>query len=258
MRAILFSVLLVTSSVQVFSQTERSEGDDGIAVVLRVVGSVEIGGVNAGWQKAERGFSLSSGTKLRTGRVSSCLLRFDDGSVIRIEASSEVEIRGQWRATVLDERELQVDFGKIAFAVKKSGNEPFRFKSTTAVASIKGTEGTFDVNDEETVLAIIASSRQTDIADFLNQQTKQVESVGINENVVMNKAGKFMRRKLSDAERRISGNRMSLLQSEMKKGVKDLPTRVNPKSKPLPKQGQNMKRKLRKLSLIRKHLRQNP
>ncbi len=260
MRVMLLGLLLVVSGVQAFSQSERGEGDDGIAVVLRVVGMVEIGGVNANWEKAERGFSLASKTRLRTGRVSSCLLRFDDGSVIRIEANSEVEIRGQWRDATLDKRELQVDFGKIAFAVKKSGNEPFRFKSTTAVASIKGTEGTFDVSDEETALAIVASSRQTDVADFINQKTNQIESVGINESVSINRAGKFARRTLSAAERRISGNRIETLQSETKKGLKDLPARINPRRKPSLKQGKRniMMRNLKKLSLIRKYLRQNP
>lgn len=159
-----------------------------IAIVMRVVKSVDVRQLKAAWQKAERGKRLNSGDDVRTGLESASILRFVDGTVIRVQQNSELKIRGEKDAaqTKMD-KGIDLNLGKLGFDVKKRPDEQFRFVSPTSVASIKGTDGIFTSEGERSVLTILTTKSKGEAADFESTVgAKQKKSVFAGQTAVVN------------------------------------------------------------------------
>lgn len=256
MKQLFFSLIILCLCRNTFAQSGSE--DDGVALILRTIGTVEISGIAERWEKAERGFSLSSNTALRTGRQSSCIIRLDDGSILRIEAGSKLIVRAARNGEELQQREVQLDFGKLSFSVKSIPKETFQFKSPTAVASIKGTDGVFDSEGETSSLGILSSSRQNDIADFLSTKTNESQSVGIGEIVKIDRTGKLSRRLFSSAEKASVARRVETLRAEFDKGAKQMPPRINPRNRKPPNKQQGIMKQMRNTVRKQKQMQQRP
>lgn len=125
-----------------------SVDDTPVALVKKIIKDVTYkkAGVSD-WELAKTGLPLKDGEEVRTGSKSLALIIFSDGSgLLRVRENAILHIYG-----AKDEKKLNkntfVEKGLIGFDVKRQGDEEFKFTTPTAVASIRGTAGFIDVDD---------------------------------------------------------------------------------------------------------------
>lgn len=159
-----------------------------IAIIARVVKQVDYRQPKTAWMKAERGKRLNSGDDVRTGEASTSILQFVDGTVVRVQPNSELKVRGEIdQKTSRMDKGVDITLGKLGFDVRRREGEQFRFSSPTAVASIKGTEGSFAVDPERVVFTVLSSKASSGPAATLELLigNKQTFNVNVGETVVI-------------------------------------------------------------------------
>jgi hypothetical protein len=114
-----------------------------LALITKVVREVSLKNDAMVWDSAEKGDLLKTGDRVRTGRQSLAILKFNDRSIVRVRENSEIamttETDGKGAVKTLDGAE-----GSYGFDIQKQReNEKFRFTSPTSVASIRGTMGSW-------------------------------------------------------------------------------------------------------------------
>jgi hypothetical protein len=114
-----------------------------LALITKVVREVSLKNDAMVWDSAEKGDLLKTGDRVRTGRQSLAILKFNDRSIVRVRENSEIamttEADGKGAVKTLDGAE-----GSYGFDIQKQReNEKFRFTSPTSVASIRGTMGSW-------------------------------------------------------------------------------------------------------------------
>lgn len=172
-------------------------------LVVQAKGRVERTFATQTWTAAKRTDTLRLGDKLRTARSAQSIVRFEDGTILRIAERTEIHFvspsskNNREPAT----REVAVLKGALTYDVKANPNQPFRFRSPTAVAAIKGTTGSFTTNGKATNFVVEASDTQEEVAEFETERGDK-KSVGIGEVAVLNRSGKLALRDILDSERR--------------------------------------------------------
>jgi len=154
------------------------------------------------WEDAKRGLRLKEGDALRTGKLSRAVLKFVDGSIVRIRQNTQVVIRGEKEGKMMN-KDVAIEYGDLGFNVKKRPGEQFRFSSPTAVASIKGTEGLMLVNEDKTTLIITKSSLKIAALFQALQGSKQNVNVGAGEKAIALKNGEVLKVPLSKEEQEL-------------------------------------------------------
>jgi len=114
-----------------------------LALITKVVREVSLKNDAAEWDMAEKGDVLKTGDRVKTGRQSLAIVKFNDRSIVRVRENSEIamttEADGKGAVKTLDGAE-----GSYGFDIQKQqANEKFRFTSPTSVASIRGTMGSW-------------------------------------------------------------------------------------------------------------------
>lgn len=179
--ALLFSVSLATAST---NKTKSSESNRtpvaDVAIVIKTVKDVQANSGSTGFKPAKRGQNLNSGDAVKTGEKSFSILRFVDGSVIRIQENSEVKVRGE-KASGKMEKTVDINLGKLGFNVKQKPGEQFRFTSPTSVASIKGTNGAYTSDSEGSSLTIVEGKGEFETKDGKKYEVKSGETAFVDE-----------------------------------------------------------------------------
>ncbi len=136
----------------------KSVDDTPVALVKKIIKDVTYkkAGVSD-WELAKTGLPLKDGEEVRTGSKSLALILFSDGSgLLRVRENAILHIYG-----AKDEKKLNkntfIEKGLIGFDVKRQGDEEFKFTTPTAVASIRGTAGFVDVDDNNTTTLSLES-----------------------------------------------------------------------------------------------------
>jgi hypothetical protein len=103
------------------------------------------------WKEAKIGLPLSDGNELRTGSKSLAVVIFKDGSgILRVRENSILHIYGTSENRKLN-KDAFIQRGMIGFDVnKQSEGEEFRFTTPTVVASIRGTNGFLEFDEDST------------------------------------------------------------------------------------------------------------
>ncbi|AFN73500.1 hypothetical protein MROS_0256 [Melioribacter roseus P3M-2] len=103
------------------------------------------------WREAKIGLPLSDGNELRTGSKSLAVVIFKDGSgLLRVRENSILHIYGASEDRKLN-KDAFIQRGMIGFDVnKQSEGEEFRFTTPTVVASIRGTNGFLEFDEDST------------------------------------------------------------------------------------------------------------
>lgn len=134
-----------TAGAILFAAAAAAPGGPGatLALITKVVREVSLMNEAAEWDAAEKGDILKTGDRVRTGRQSLAILKFNDRSIVRVRENSEISMTtssdGKGVVKSLDGAE-----GSFGFDVQKQrADEKFRFTSPTSVASIRGTMGTW-------------------------------------------------------------------------------------------------------------------
>jgi hypothetical protein len=200
MKKVFIAVLaLVTFADAALSKEAPAVGEKAseVAIVLKAIKQVDYRETDKSWSKAQRGQRLNSGDDIRTGEGSFSILRFIDGTVIRVREKSEVKVRGEKNPKLnMYDKSVELSVGKVGFNVKKHQNEQFRFTSPTAVATIKGTSGIWGGN-----LLIITESGSSPAAilEALSGLKQRVE-IYVGETGFVNQDGSVGKRKSSKAD----------------------------------------------------------
>ena len=107
------------------------------------------------WNDANVGIRIKEKDQIRTGIESWVVMALPDGSTITVQEISHVEF-----TTLQTEKEAQtvltdVKTGKVKFnAQKQRSGGSFKFKTTTAIAAIRGTSGIFGQTPKATFMAL--------------------------------------------------------------------------------------------------------
>jgi len=146
-----------TASVGLFSKV--------ILDVNRKAGALE-------WAKAERGQTLASGDRVRTGERSLAIIKFKDNSLLRVRESSELTLQGETKNRSFS-KSVTVEKGVVGFNIQKQQpDEEFRFTSPTSVASIRGTSGSFG-GDESSWRTVVLTGL-VEVENTVSRKTVQV------------------------------------------------------------------------------------
>lgn len=194
---LLFSVSISTATATTHKTKSSSESNRtpvaDVAIVIKVVKDVQAKTGNTPFKPAQRGQNLSSGDAVKTGDNSFSILRFVDGSVIRVQENSEITVRGE-KANGKMEKNIDINLGKLGFNVKQKPGEQFRFVSPTSVASIKGTTGAYVSNSDGSSLTIVEGK-----AEFETKDGKKYE-VTSGETAYVDNSGQSGKRKATQTE----------------------------------------------------------
>lgn len=192
--ALLFSVSLAAANT---NKTKSSESNRtpvaDVAIVIKTVKDVQAKTGNAPFKPAQRGQNLNSGDAVKTGEKSFSILRFVDGSVIRVQENSEIKVRGE-KSDGKMEKTVDINFGKLGFNVKQKPGEQFRFTSPTSVASIKGTTGAYISDSDGSSLTIVEGMGELETRDGKKY------TVGAGETAFVNANGESGKRKATQNE----------------------------------------------------------
>lgn len=130
---------LLTSSLQAATSAKIT------AVILEVYWRAT---PTAAWARARVGTLLPTGAQVRTGKRSSCEIRFADGSVVRLAPQTDLTI------SKLASKDLSVGRGRLWAKVKK-GSGGATVRGGNGVASIKGTTWTNAVTGDGFTTCVI-------------------------------------------------------------------------------------------------------
>lgn len=130
-----------------------SPSDNPIALVKKVHKDVNYrkNADQSEWEKAIIGLILSDGNEIKTGVKSLALILFTDGSgLLRVRENSILHIYGEKKDKKLN-KDAFIQKGLIGFDVnKQSEDEEFKFTTPTVVASIRGTSGFLEYDEDST------------------------------------------------------------------------------------------------------------
>lgn len=167
-----------------------------VAVITKVTNEVTVKAEKGDWKNAKRSDKLSNGDNIKTGAKANAIVKFLDGSILRIRQNSELVVYSD-RAGAKIDKKVQVDVGDIGFNVRKQKDENFSFSSPASVATIRGTEGGFGSSELRDYLMLLNG-----LAVFTNSVTNETIDLSANQIAELNrKTGKVESRNLTGNEK---------------------------------------------------------
>jgi hypothetical protein len=193
------ALALLGCAVLLFPREQlRAQSESSIGLLSKVILDVTRKPANQDWSKAERGQTLDSGDRLRTGEKSLAIVKFKDNSLVRVRERSEVIIAGSTSGSGFS-KQITLSGGAIGFSVnKQQPSEEFRFTAPTSVASIRGTLGLFAVQDTSDLLLVTEG-----LVNLKNTLSENSVAVEAGQAGVSYASGRVEKRPLTDAELRM-------------------------------------------------------
>lgn len=132
-----------------------SNDDTPVALIKKIVKDVTFKQSDeTDWELAKTGVPLQDGQEVKTGTKSLALILFTDGSgLLRVRENSILHIYGEKEADKLNKNTF-LQRGQLGFQVSKQEDEQFKFTTPTVVASIRGTGGYIDVENENSTTIV--------------------------------------------------------------------------------------------------------
>ncbi len=137
-----------------------------VAIVYRLMldKQIAITALSGGAQAGAMGDIINHGDQLATSSNTRAAIRFtDDGSVLRMNPSTEMSIRAEGERNAL-QKTLQIEFGELWARINKRENAEYRIQTPTAVAAVKGTEFYVRVAEDGATTIITVDG----VLDFFN------------------------------------------------------------------------------------------
>ncbi len=146
------------------------------AIVLKVIQDVKHKKPQKDWVVTKPATPLEAKDQLRTGDKSVAVIRFIDGSSLRVRENSVITIFADKKERGLI-KNTKIDVGKMRFDVEEQKDEDeFIITTPTAVATIRGTSGLVNVfEDGQTILTVETGTVEVR-ALFGAQQSGTVEA----------------------------------------------------------------------------------
>jgi hypothetical protein len=201
MRAKNLIFTLILPFILGFNSDKISEpGDDTpVALVKKIVKDVTYKKGGNDWEEAKTGLPLKNGEDVRTGSKSLALILFTDGSgLLRVRENAILNIYGEKNGKKLNKNTV-VNKGLIGFDVNKQAeDEEFKFTTPTAVASIRGTAGFLEV-DENKNLTFSLESGSSELQSLTGEK---LGTVTAGNTAKMDDKGNFSITPTSDADKK--------------------------------------------------------
>lgn len=132
-----------------------------VAAISSMKGNVQIrDGNKRKYNTAYKGQMIKTGDWVKTDKNVFVAIVFLDGSNVKIQSSTEIEIKSS-RVTAKElKTQMYIAEGQAWSKVSQQGNGEFKIKTPTAVASVKGTEFDVEFDDlaESTTLTVLEGS----------------------------------------------------------------------------------------------------
>jgi hypothetical protein len=174
-----------------------------IGLLSKVIADVSRMSAGKTWKPAQKGETLTTGDRVKTGAKSMAIIKFMDNSLVRVRELSEVIVTGSLNGSEFS-KSVEVRMGVIGFTVQKQrAGEEFRFTSPTSVASIRGTGGAFTSSIAGDTLIILEG-----VVHFTNLVSNQSFDVSAGSTGISLPNGTFFARKSTDSERQHAENAM--------------------------------------------------
>jgi hypothetical protein len=194
---------------------DKPKGDAPVAIIMKAIKDVNFKKANGSWSAAKVGVALSSNDEIKTGDKSLALIKFSDNSILRVRENSNLKIYADKNRGDLS-KNTYIDNGKVGFQVTKQQNEEFKFTTPTMVASIRGTSGELEVNQDSTLL--IVGEGTIDIKALKGLMGSETVTGG--QHIVVDKDGNIILYQNTDKEK-------SELDNNGKNNVKRLVIKTN-------------------------------
>ncbi len=146
------------------------------AIVTKVIQDVKHKSGNSVWIKTQPSTQLKTNDLLNTGKRSIAVLKFLDGSILRVRENTTIMIFADKKGKGLV-KNTKLENGKIVFDVnKQSEDDSFIITTPTAVATIRGTSGLVETLENGSTLLVIETGVVEIESTGENKQTKSVEA----------------------------------------------------------------------------------
>lgn len=149
------------------------------------------------WKPAQKGLGLESGALIKTDEKSFVLVKFLDGSFLRVDENTVIEIVGE-NPKGNYSRKVNIENGGVDFKVTKVKGK-FEFTTPLSVATIRGTEGVLISRADADTLMV-----REGMVDFLNKISNTSKTVGAGEIGISKKDGEILTRSMTEFELRKS------------------------------------------------------
>jgi hypothetical protein len=149
------------------------------------------------WKPAQKGVGLESGTLVKTDEKSFLLIKFLDGSFLRVGENTTLEVIGE-NPKGNYSRKINVENGGVDFKVTKVKGK-FEFTTPLSVATIRGTEGVLISRTDADTLMV----REGEV-DFFNKISNISKTVKAGEIGISTKVGEITTRQMTETEQQKS------------------------------------------------------
>jgi hypothetical protein len=149
------------------------------------------------WKPAQKGVGLESGTLVKTDEKSFLLIKFLDGSFLRVGENTILEVIGE-NPKGNYSRKINVENGGVDFKVTKVKGK-FEFTTPLSVATIRGTEGVLISRTDADTLMV----REGEV-DFFNKISNIIKTVKAGEIGISTKVGEITTRQMTETEQQKS------------------------------------------------------
>ncbi|NTV52204.1 MAG: FecR domain-containing protein [Candidatus Firestonebacteria bacterium] len=130
--------LVLGGAAAAVAATSESAANAGVGTLTVKIGRVEIQrSGQAVYAPAEKGGLIYEGDKIKTGELARAAILLDDGSLIRLNANSELLVKDKKPGK--QKSRLQLMLGQLWAKVTKQENS-LEIETPSAVAAIKGTQ----------------------------------------------------------------------------------------------------------------------
>lgn len=171
-------IKFLTAGVALFTISTFSLTPPSVGVLTKMIQQVEFKAAETdAWDEAELGSIMNNGDEIRTGDRSLALIKFLDNSLLRLRENSVVTLYGNKEESKLNKNAV-IQQGRVGFEVTPQDDQEFKFTTPTAVASIRGTKGFFEVPIDGSLLLFVKEGL-VDIESLIGSQ--QSGSVGDNQ-----------------------------------------------------------------------------
>ena len=175
---LIFTGIIFLSSIvfMAFLPFPSNSPNYNAAIVLKVIQDVKHKKPQKDWVVTKPATPLEAKDQLRTGDKSVAVIRFIDGSSLRVRENSVITIFADKKDRGLI-KNTKIDVGKMRFDVEEQKDEDeFIITTPTAVATIRGTSGLVNVfEDGQTILTVETGTVEVR-ALFGAQQSGTVEA----------------------------------------------------------------------------------
>ena len=192
MRVIKYSVFILIFTSLVFAQDKNP-----VALVRKAVKDVKHENVDKVIKDAKPGTPLLDGELIKTGFKSLALVKFLDGSLIRVRGNSSLTIHGKKEGKKQIANTV-IHSGELNFNVNKQEEDEFKFTTPTGIASIRGTVGNIEVTEEATTFLL--ESGRVDLEATQGEKSSGTLTPG--KFAKIDRSGKIEFGDLSDAQKK--------------------------------------------------------